>query len=317
VKARRILSFLLLIGFLSSCGRSSDETILQFNWVAEPEFGGYYAAKAQGYFEAEGLHLKLSPGGPSIPTMQLVASGKAQYGIADADAILVARERGIPLVALFSLYQTFPQGIMVHAARKLPSIDAVFQGGTLAIMPGTPYYRMLEKRFGFKKTRIVPYLNNIAPFLHDPDFAQQCYVTAEPVSASRAGADPQVFLIKDIGYNPYSGVIFAREDYVRSHLQETKALLRAVRKGWADYLSQPEPINALMHTENPTMDPETFSLASKAQKPFITEELPAGRPLGSMEPVRWARFSQLLVDLGLLKADQSEGILLELDKFQE
>lgn len=302
---------------LSACGSRSDETILQFNWVAEPEFGGYYAAKAQGYFEAEGLHLKLSPGGPSIPTMQLVASGKAHYGIADADAILVARERGIPLVALFSLYQTFPQGIMVHARRKLTSIDAVFEGGTLAIMPGTPYYRMLEQRFGFKKTRIVPYLNNIAPFLHDPELAQQCYVTAEPVSARRAGADPQVFLIKDIGYNPYSGVIFARKDYVQTHQKETEALLRAVRRGWADYLEDPAPINALMHQENPTMDPETFSLASEAQKPFITEGLPAGQPLGSMEPDRWVRFSKLLVDLGLLKEDRSQGVLVQLEPFQE
>jgi NitT/TauT family transport system substrate-binding protein len=317
VKLRAILVLLFAIVWLSACGRSSDETILQFNWVAEPEFGGYYAAKAHGYFEAEGLHLKLSPGGPSIPTLQLVASGQAQFGIADADAILVARERGVPLVALFSLYQTFPQGIMVHAARKLSSIEAVFQGGTLSIMPGTPYYRMLEQRFGFKKTRIVPYLNNIAPFLHDPDFAQQCYVTAEPVTAKRAGADPEVFLIKDIGYNPYSGVIFAREDYVRSHLKETKALLRAVRKGWADYLAQPEPINALMHTENPTMDLETFTLASEAQKPFITGELPEGQPLGAMASERWKRFSELLIRLGLLKSDQSAGVLIDEAALQE
>ena len=301
----------LLMGWLSACGdRSSDDMILQFNWVAEPEFGGYYAAKGKGYFEAEGLHVKLSPGGPSIPTMQLVASGQAQFGIADADAILVARERGIPLIALFSLYQTFPQGIMVHAARKLTAIDGVFQGGTLAIMPGTPYYLMLEQRFGFKKTRIVPYLNNIAPFLHDPDFAQQCYVTAEPISARRAGADPQVFLIKDIGYNPYSGVIFAREDFVRSHPKETEALLRAVRKGWADYLADPEPINAVMHTENPTMDPETFTLAAQAQKTFITDALPEGAPMGSMVLERWKRFSDLLVQLGLLKSDQATGVLI-------
>jgi NitT/TauT family transport system substrate-binding protein len=273
---------------------------LQLNWVPEPEFGGYYAARDLGAFQDAGLAVEIRPGGPGIPGLQMVAAGQVEFGITSADSILVARERGANVVAVFALYQTFPEGIMVHAERGLKSIGDVFEGGTLAMEPGTPYHRMLERRYGLAKIRAVPYSNNLGPFLHDPHFAQQCFITAEPIAARRAGANPQVFPISAIGYNPYSGVIFTRRQFLNEHPERVAALVRAVRQGWAAYLNDPAPANRTMHALNPTMDLDTFTEAAAIQKPLILGDDQPPQPLGSMTLERWQALAEQLRDLGLI-----------------
>jgi len=41
-------------------------------------------------------------------------------------------------VALFAVFQTSPQGIMVHASRKLQKLEDVFHSGTLGSKLGSP-----------------------------------------------------------------------------------------------------------------------------------------------------------------------------------
>lgn len=273
---------------------------LQLNWVPEPEFGGYYAARELGAYREENLEVDIRPGGPGVPVLQMVAAGQVDFGITSADSLLVARERGADLVAIFALYQTFPEGIMVHAERGLTSIAEVFAGGTLAMEPGTPYHRMLERRYGLGKVRAVPYSNNLGPFLHDSQFAQQCFITAEPIAARRAGANPQVFPISDIGYNPYAGVIFTRRQLLDTHPERVAALVRAARRGWQAYLDDPGPANRAMQALNPTMDPETFAAAAAIQKPLILPEGQAPATLGRMSLIRWQQLAAQLRELGLI-----------------
>jgi len=53
-----------------------------------------------------------------------VAAGQVEFGITSADSLLMARDRGADLVAIYAAYQTFPEGIMVHASRGLESMAA-------------------------------------------------------------------------------------------------------------------------------------------------------------------------------------------------
>ena len=47
------------------------------DWVAEPEFGGFYAARERGFFKQHGLDVTLQGGGSGVPVMQMVAAGQA------------------------------------------------------------------------------------------------------------------------------------------------------------------------------------------------------------------------------------------------
>jgi hypothetical protein len=97
---------------------------LQLNWVPEPEFGGYYAARDAAAFRAEGLEIDIRPGGPGVPGLQLVAANQVEFGITSADSLLVARARGADLVAIFALYQ--PR-IEESATAYFEALDALNQ----------------------------------------------------------------------------------------------------------------------------------------------------------------------------------------------
>ncbi|WNG36827.1 ABC transporter substrate-binding protein [Archangium violaceum] len=284
---------------------------LALNWVPEPEFGGFYAARETGAFKRHGMEVNILGGGAGVPVMQMVASGQVEFGIVAADDVLTARMRGVDVIPLFAVYQTSPHGIMVHASRGAKGIKDVLASGTIALEPGLPYAAYLKKKYGFDKVKVVPYDGGVARFVADKEFAQQCFITSEPIAARKQGADPTVFLVADEGFNPYQAVVITRRELWKEQPERVKSFVAAVREGWSNYLENPEPANTVMAKLNTTMDAETFAAAAQAQKPLIETEETRARGLGTMSRERWETLGRQLVELGLIeKAPPVDEFLL-------
>ncbi len=293
--------------FLSPAGAAgAGEPIkIALNWVPEPEFGGIYAAQQSGIFKANGLDVQIMPGGAGAPTWQMVGAGKVPFGIASADEVAIARTRGADIMALFAIYQTCPQGIMVHEERGDNSIADVFTDGKgmLAMEKGLAYSRYLEKKYGFGKVKLVSYSGGIAAFMADKNYAQQCFIFSEPIAARRQGAKVKTFLVADAGYNPYTGVLIARTDYVNANKSTVEAMIKSFREGWLKYLRDPGPANELMHSLNRTMDERTFAEAAEAQKPLVLPEGMKPEQIGTMTLERWQTLISQLRELKVLDRD--------------
>jgi NitT/TauT family transport system substrate-binding protein len=286
---RSFLQAVPVLGLLAACGKSA-KIKLALDWKPEPEFGGFFAAPNSKH----GLDVEILPGGAGTPTVQMVGAGSVDFGIVSGDEVVLARSNGNDVVALFAVFQNNPAGIMVHASRNLTSLGDVFQEGTLAIQSGLPYARLLERKYGFSHVKVVPSPGgDITSFLNDEKFAQQCYITSEPIAARRKGVTVKVFPISEIGYNPYATVLAASGETIRKNPASAKELVTAVREGWRVYLDDPQPANLRMHQLNPTMDAETFAEVAEVQKPLIeTQEL------GNMSRERWETLIGQLKDLG-------------------
>ena len=171
-----IVLFLLasiLLAFPAAAAQSAPVK-LQFalNWKAEPEFGGFYAAKLSGYFEKRGINVDITEGGAGTPVVQMVANSKVPFGIAAGDEVAIAQARGADVIPLFAVYQINPQGIMVHPERGFKSIADVFNSpGTLAIQNGAPHTLFLQAKFGKAKVKLVPYPGGIATFLTNSNYS--------------------------------------------------------------------------------------------------------------------------------------------------
>jgi NitT/TauT family transport system substrate-binding protein len=275
---------------LAACGKSQQKIRLALNWKPDPQFGGFYAAP----YAKHGLDVEVLPGGAGTPTIQMVGAGSAEFGIVSADELVIARSQGNDVVALFAVFQNNPQGIMVHASRKLKDLGDVFKSGTVALQKGLPYARLLEKKYGFDKVKIVPSPGgDISVFLSDNNFAQQCFIMSEPLTARHKGADVQVFAVSDAGYNPYTTVLAAAGDSVRKDPVRAAAMVDAVREGWRAYLDNPASTNQQMNRLNPSMAADVFTEVADAQKPFIET-----RTLGDMTNERWEALITQLKDLG-------------------
>ncbi len=279
---------------------------LALNWVPEPEFGGFYAAREGGAFRKHGLDVDIRGGGAGVPVLQMVATGQAEFGIAGADEILTARARDADIVPLFATYQTSPQGIMVHGSRAAKNIGDVLKEGTIAMEPGLPYAAFLKKKYGPPRATVVPHDGGVARFLTDKSFAQQCYVTSEPITARSKGADLKVMLIADEGFNPYVGVVITRRRLWNESPELVRSFVRAVREGWRTYLDDPAPMNLVMGRLNRSMAPEVFMAAAAAQKPLIE-----AAPLGAMSKERWETLGKQLVEIGVLTRAPPVDFLLD------
>jgi NitT/TauT family transport system substrate-binding protein len=188
---------------------------------------------------------------------------------------------------------------MVHASRNLKAIQDVLKDGTVALQRGLPYARMLEKKYGFGKVKIVPSPGgDISAFLNDENFAQQCFVVSEPLAARKRGVAVKVFPVSDTGYNPYTTVLATSGELLRRDSEPAKRLVEAVREGWRTYLDNPKPTNERMRALNPTMDEATFAEVAEAQKPYI-ETAETGRDgIGAMTKERWETLGRQLAELG-------------------
>lgn len=320
---RTLLSLALASLFVVGCSKTEgtpsntggkQKVKLALNWVPEPEFGGFYAARDIGAYAKQNLDVEILGGGAGVPVVQMVATGQADFGIAGGDEVVTARARGVDIVALYSIYQTSPQGIMAHSSRGAKAIKDLLGSGTLAMEPGLPYAAYLKKKYGFEGVQIVPYDGGVARFVSDTNFAQQCFITSEPLAAKKKGAQPTVFLVADEGFNPYVGVIITRRELVEKNKAFVKSFIQASREGWRSYLDNPVAANATMAKLNTSMDAETFAAAAEAQKPLIETAETKTKGLGMMTKERWETLANQLVDLKIIdKAPNVADFLVALE----
>jgi len=78
---------------------------LQLQWVPQSQFAGYFAAKDQGFYAAEGLEVEIIPGGVDIAPQQVVAQGGAEFGLAWVPKVLKSNEEGTGLVNIAQVFQ--------------------------------------------------------------------------------------------------------------------------------------------------------------------------------------------------------------------
>jgi NitT/TauT family transport system substrate-binding protein len=308
----------------AACGKKQDAirekinpVTLQLNWKAEPQFGGFYAADVAGRYRSHGLDVKITQGGAGAPTIDMLGAGTVPFAIVAGDEIVRARANGNPIVALFAVYQTNPQGIMTRAARGFKTLADVFtHGGTLAIERGLPYSDFLQKKYGFGKLKIVPSpFGDLTLYRTQKDYAMQCFVTSEPIAAKKIGIEPQTFLIADSGYNPYTTVLATSERYLSANRAIVQAMVDAAREGWQAYLNDPAKTNEYMGKLNPTMDAETFAASAAAQKPLLEHREGGDAEIGGMTAARWQELTAQLVDLKVIdKSIDANAILADLGR---
>jgi NitT/TauT family transport system substrate-binding protein len=320
---RSLLAILACVGFLMSCDKTatpaapsgSSPIVLQLNWKAEPQFGGFYAAQQGGKFAGQHLVVDVREGGAGTPTIDMVAAGTVPFAVVSGDELIVARARGKKVVALYAVYQTHPQGIMTHAARGFKEIGDVFKSdGILAMQAGLAYADFLKNKFGFDKVKIVPSPGgDLSTFRSDDKYSMQCFVTSEPLAAKKLGLDVKTFLIADAGYNPYATVLVTTEDYLNANRVTVESMVQAVAEGWEQYLTDPTAANSEMGKINKTMDAQTFTEAAEAQKPLIQNNDTATNGLGSMTKERWESLGKQLVELKLVdKAPSAEECFVKI-----
>lgn len=278
---------------------------LQLNWYPEAEHGGYYAAAVNGYFKDEGLEVEILPGGAEVPVEERVASGQVDFGVANADQVLLLRAQEADLVAVMAPLQTSPRCLMVHESSGAKSFGDL-AGYTIAMGEGEPFAAFLLGGVLPADVTVVPYGGGVAHFLRGPKNAQQGYNFSEPFVAKEQGADPKVLLVAEAGFNPYTSCLITRGATAANDADLVRRMTRASVRGWQEYLKNPTPTNAAIHNANPEMSLDILAFGAKAMRPLCLPKGEEGEPFGRMTAGRWEKLAKQMIDSEVLTAGAVE-----------
>jgi NitT/TauT family transport system substrate-binding protein len=291
---------------VSGCHRNQPGTAagltpirLQLDWYPQPEHGGFFAAQMLGYYKAEGLDVTLQPLPQYGSVAQLVASGKADFGLGASDQVLEWNSNGLPLVAVSATMQHDPQAVMVHKDSSIHDFKDL-EGHTIAAQTGATWLKFVTHRYNLRQMREVPATHSIASFLADPDYVQQIFITSEPFFAKQAGTEVRTLPISSSGYDPYR-VSFTTRDFVAQHPDLVARFVRASIRGWQAYMADPTATDALLLKLNPALNPaqEAYSAQALRDGAFIAGTDPSAQP-GHMTAARWQTLYEQLKTLGIL-----------------
>ncbi len=298
---RRFMALPALLALLGCSHRSNAEhVVLYLNWFPEVEHAGYYDALIHGYYLEAGLDVEIRPGGAGSQPCRQISPSRAEFGVDNADAILMNRSIGAPVVALMAPLQDSPVCVMVHASSGVRDIREL-KGKTLAITPGAPYSEYLSRHGLLEGVRVVNYSGNIGQFLQDQAVAQQGYVFSEPVRAAAGGANPVSLPISKLGFNPYASVLVAGEAFVKSRPDLVARMVKASVRGWRHFVDDPSEVNRKLAELNPEVPGALVPECAIRTRPLVVAGLGGPDEIGMMTPKRWQALIAQLAEIGLVK----------------
>ena len=234
--------------------------------------------------------------------VQQVATGRAQFGVGNADQILTARDQEAEVVSVMAVMQNSPRCIMVHQETGITALEDL-KGRKLSVGLGKSYVEFLKSKGILAGSTLAPYTGSIIPFLNDKQLAQQAYVFSEPHVAKSRGANVTTLMVSDLGFNPYSSCLFTTDELIQSHPKMVRQIVKAIKRGWIRYLRDPAATNAYLKKDNPDIQLESLAFgAEKIQALCLPNDMDESQ-FGKMTGERWETLALQLRDLGFLKYD--------------
>lgn len=240
------------------------EVTLLLGYRPDVQFAPFYVAQRQGHFADAGLEVTIEH--KQAPDVQrLVADGQAEFGVADATDVMIARTAGIPIRYASTLYQSFPVAL-IGAAGAVPDDPAELAGLTI----GTP------GRFGSSwhaltaildaggltvddiTLREYPQFNQAEGFANGEVDLITGFRNNEPLRIASRGTEPDLLTLDDLAPLPGPGVIVG-DELLADDPELVRAFTAALAAAQAEVIADPEVGFAAAEAEVPTIaeDPDT------------------------------------------------------------
>lgn len=276
---------------------------VRMKWFYAGTMAGWFAGKEQGFFKKEGLNVLITPGGPDNNSVKLVAAGTNTFGVAGADEVLMAREKGIPVVAIGVLFKDSPVCFISKKSKGIIT-PAQWAGKTVEVSYGSNaevQYRAIIRKFGVKNMKEVPYTFSLVPFIENKVDVSVAYKMDQVVTLQRRGTELNIITPKEYGINPYGDVIITTEKMLRENPDLVRIFVEAVIKSFQWSIEHPKEAVANLIKNASELKIENEQEVWQATIPFLTAD-GGVEQVGIMKPERWRETMDNLVEFGSIKS---------------
>jgi len=286
---------------------AQDEVTFGTNWLAQAGHGGFYQAVADGTYAEYDLDVEIMMGGPQVNNRPMLPAGRLDFlmGGNMLQAFDAARN-GIPTTVVAGMFQKDPQAMLAHKGQYADFADLATAETIYVGKDGQfSFWQWMTANHGFSDESLQPYAYNIGPFLSDEAAVQQAYATSEPIAASDAGFETDIFLLADYGWDTYSTTIEARTEMVEENPDLVKRFVQASIIGWYNFLyGDNQAAFDLITAANPEMTDEKLAAEIQLLKDLgiVDSGLALEQGIGAMDPARTAAFLASLEEAGIIDA---------------
>jgi len=303
--AGRLVALILACLAFAPTARASDKISFGLDWVAEPEYGGYYQAVATGIYKKYGLDVTIVEGGPQVNTAQMLISGRLTFDITSNSFLaLNFAQENIPYVAIAAGFQKDPDVLISHPGQGNDSFEDL-KGKPIAVSSDTraSWWLFLKSKYGYSDSQLRPYGYSLTPFFTNPDDIQEAYVTDEPyLIQQQTGKFPTILMLSDAGFDGYASLVATSNKLVATNPDLVRRFIEASAEGWYSYLyGDPSPAFAAIRQANPDMTPGLLQYGYDQLKQRGIVDSGDTKTLGiyAMTDARWKTFFDQMAAAGL------------------
>ena len=295
-------------------GGAKKKVTLQLKWVTQAQFAGYYAAKAKGYYDEEGLDVNIKVGGPSITPEQVVLGKQAEFGLDWLPSLLAARDQGQDLV---NIAQVFGKSGMTELTWKDSGITTIPQMrgkkvGVWCCGNENELYAALNKN-GMNPKSDVTIVNqpfNMDLFLKNEvdaaaamtynELAQVLETTNPKTGKLYKPSDLNIISMESVGTGMLEDGVFVRGDWIsdKDNQETAKKFLAASFKGWIYCRDHVNECTQIVLNNGPTL--------GKGHQTWQMNEInaitwPAPNGIGVMDKAAFDRTAKIAQDFKVIK----------------
>lgn len=305
-----LLLFAALVAGCSSGSQTPDAAdgglqpvTVMLDWVPNTNHTGLYVALEKGWYEEEGLQVEIVQP-PDGGTPQLVATGKAHFGIGYQEDITQARANDIPVVSIAAVIQHNTSGFASKKEEGITSPrDMVGKryGGWGSPTEEAVLKAVVESAGGdSSKVDIIDIGTSdfFTAIERDVDFTW-IYYGWTGIEAEQRGLDLNFLELRqlDEALDYYTPVLFTNEKLIKENPGMVEKFMRATTRGYQFAIKNPEEAARMLLKHAPELNEELVLASQKYLSPRYQDD--ADR-WGEQKAEVWERYARWMYERELL-----------------
>lgn len=276
------------------------------DWTPNTNHTGLYVAKKLGYFEEQGLDVDIIMPGEAGAD-QLVASGKADFGVSYQEGITQARVQDVPLVSIAAIIQHNTSGFASIASKSITSpkdFEGKTYGGWGAPLEQAVLQSLMQKeKADINKLDIVNAgdLDFFTMMEKDIDFAW-IYYAWTGIEAELRGEKINMLYLTDYSdqLDYYTPVLATNEKMIQDNPNVVKAFVAAASKGYEYAIENPSEAADILIEAAPDLDK---ALVHKSQEWLADKYQDDAKQWGEQKLSVWENYAKWMSSNQVLEGE--------------
>ena len=241
-----ILFIIAIFMLIMPCSAGAETLSYRLKWKFNTSVAGDIYADSAGYFKARGLDVKVKAGGVGINAIRELELGRAQFGVASADQVILAVEKGADIIVIAQLFQANPMQwiyrsdqpeIKTLADLTGRRIGVTFGGNDDAIMKTI----LARGNLGKNDVTLISVQGNALPFFKKDADLWPVYRNSQGVSyedkLARENEGVLFFNPQDFGVSFVANSVVTTGKLYKKQPELVKSFLSALLSAWEDAMT--------------------------------------------------------------------------------